>query len=389
MFRLRVLLTCAAVSLVVGPFAVSGRGQIPSSSPRSLLDRVAPPAIERGINPIGRAAPSSGQLPAGRTQTGGATDRVGAMGTRYRAGRVIVKFKDGVSTTARATAMSTVSRTASMSQRAASQNFDIVDLDAAEDAETAARTFRARPDVDYAQAAYRVHPSLVPNDSFYQKQWSLPLVDMERAWDIQPAAASTITVAVLDTGVAYTPATMRYTASSFCRDSSGNVNSTPCLASETAYPALGAMTLTFVAATELAPLTRFVAPHDFIWNDNLPLDLEGHGTHVSGTIGQLTNNRFNGLGDVANGGGTAGVAFNVKLMPVKVLDTEWDDIFGAPNSATDDIVALGIRYAADNGAKIINMSLGRTGPANCGTSPNQNGCAPVVEDAIRYAVGRG
>ncbi len=50
-----------------------------------------------------------------------------------------------------------------------------------------------------------------------------------------------------------------------------------------------------------------------------------HGTHVSGTIGQLTN----------NGIGTAGVAFNVKLMPVKVIDGDWDDIFGAPNQGTD------------------------------------------------------
>jgi serine protease len=157
----------------------------------------------------------------------------------------------------------------------------------------------------------------------------------------------------------------------------------------TPYPALGPLTLQFVAATELQPAGRFVAPRDFIWNDALPVDLDGHGTHVSGTVGQLTNNGANGLGDTSNGGGTAGVAFNVKLMPVKVLSTEWDDIFGSPNEGTDDIVALGIRYAADNGAKIINMSLGRSGPSGCGASPNQDGCAPVVEAAIRYAVGKG
>src|SRR5207247_9108749 len=53
-------------------------------------------------------------------------------------------------------------------------------------------------------------------------------------------------------------------------------------------------------------------------------------------------------------------------------------LFGAPNEATDDVVARGVRYAADNGAKIINMSVGRDGPP-----------APVVEDAIKYAVGKG
>jgi serine protease len=128
------------------------------------------------------------------------------------------------------------------------------------------------------------------------------------------------------------------------------------------------LTLPFVAATELGPSSRFVAPRDFIWGGTTPIDLDGHGTHVSGTIGQLTNNNA----------GTAGVAFNVKLMPVKVLDGNWDDIFGAPNQGTDDVVAQGIRYAADNGAKVINMSLGRTGPA-----------APAIEDAIKYAVGKG
>ena len=130
------------------------------------------------------------------------------------------------------------------------------------------------------------------------------------------------------------------------------------------------MTLSFVAAPDLGPSSRFVAPHDFIWDTDVPVDLDGHGTHVSGTIGQTTN----------NGQGVAGVAFNVKLMPVKVLDSAWDTIFGAPNVGTDDSVARGIRYAVDNGARIINMSLGRTGAA---------GSAPVVEDAIKYAVGKG
>jgi len=66
-------------------------------------------------------------------------------------------------------------------------------------------------------------------------------------------------------------------------------------------------------------------------------------------------------------------------MPVKVIDEMWDFVFDSPFVGTDDTVARGIRYAADNGANIINMSIGRTG----------GGAAFVVEDAIRYAVGRG
>ncbi len=134
------------------------------------------------------------------------------------------------------------------------------------------------------------------------------------------------------------------------------------------YPALGRVTVPFAAAPELGAADRFVSPWDFIWNDNSPLDLDGHGTHVAGTIGQLTN----------NGVGTAGMSYNVRLMPVKVLDTEWDEIFNSPNIATDDIVARGIRHAADNGAKVINLSFGREGAP-----------APAVREAARYAVQRG
>jgi serine protease len=206
------------------------------------------------------------------------------------------------------------------------------------------------------------------------------MIDMERAWDIQPAAGSKITVAVVDTGVAFSTQRVRYHANAFRVDDAGNVS--PSNGAGTLYPALGDLTLDFVAATELGPSSRFVAPHDFIWNSDLPLDFDGHGTHVSGTIGQLTNNKGTGAGDQANLGGTAGVAFNVKIMPVKVLASEWDVIFGQADAVggSDDTVARGIRYAADNGAQIINLSLGASGPA---------GSAPVVEDAIKYAVGKG
>jgi serine protease len=134
------------------------------------------------------------------------------------------------------------------------------------------------------------------------------------------------------------------------------------------YPALGTIDVVFAPAPDLGGSDRFVSPRDFIWDDNEPLDLVGHGTHVSGTIGQVTNNAM----------GVAGMAFNVRIMPVKVLDDIWDFIFGNTTIATDDVAARGIRYAADNGAKVLNMSFGRSGPPS-----------PVVEEAIRYAVGRG
>ena len=207
----------------------------------------------------------------------------------------------------------------------------------------------------YAQAAYRVRTRLRPNDPRYSAQWNLPAIDMERAWDINPGGSSSTIVAILDTGLAFRSGVFRYTARSFRFNGA-------------TFPALGPLDLTMAVAPDLGPSDRFVSPRDFIWEDELPFDFDGHGTHVAGTIGQSTN----------NGQGVAGVAFNVKIMPVKVIDGEWDEIFGAPGEGTDETVARGIRYAADNGAKVINMSIGRTG------SP-----APAVEEAVRYAVSRG
>jgi serine protease len=354
---------------VFGVLGVRGRGQSPAPVSGIVVDYFALPAIDRGLMPDLSRAPDSPEstIRASVRAVNATLERVGVSGSRYVAGKVIVKFRDGVSPAARSSALAVTSAKASLQPSYA--DFDVVTIDPNEDAEAAARALSARPDVEYAQAAYRVHTQFVPNDTFYRQglQWNFPLIDLERAWDIQPDAGSNIVVAVIDTGIAYTNVTMGYRASAFGIDTNGDFQ--PPGRGGTQFPALGDLTLPFVAATELGPLSRFVAPHDFIWEANRPpIDLDGHGTHVSGTIGQLTNNNA----------GTAGVAFNVKLMPVKVIDGNWDDIFGSPNQGTDDVVARGIRYAADNGAKILNLSIGRTGPAS-----------PVIEDAIKYAVGKG
>ena len=288
----------------------------------------------------------------------------------YVPGRVIVKFRDGAGAADRLDAVRSASSTAAIAERPSYANFDIVRIDPQADAEAVASALRARREVEYAQPAYRIHAMFVPNDPMYKStatftpgQWNLPLLDLEPAWDIQPAAGSAITVAVLDSGLAYLDKTLQVNLPAF-RDEFG-----------VHYPALGRQMIPYSAARQVVAVDhpeRIVAPHDFIWdNDTMPpLDFDGHGTHVSGTIGQLTNDNI----------GTAGVAFNVKLMPVKVIDSIWDDLFGAPNVADDATVARGIRYAADNGAKVINMSIGRTGPPDT---------APAIEDAIKYAVGKG
>ncbi len=320
----------AAVLLLL--VARSGAGLVQRTA--VIVDAPTLPAIDEGLLLSASRGPAA---PAGPPRTvrslripRSAFDRAGASGAPYAAGRIIVKFKSRA-------------------------DFDVLPIDADLDPEEMAGGLASRSDIAYAQPAYRYHPQFVPDDPLYNRQWNLPQMNLEQAWNIQPGASPSIVVAVLDTGVAYTDVTVRYTANAFGYN--GEL-----------YPALGELTLPFAAAPELGAAGRFVAPRDFIWNSTLPLDLDGHGTHVAGTIGQLTN----------NGRGTAGVAFNVSLMPVKVLSSTWDDVFGSPGIGTDETVARGIRYAADNGAKVINMSIGRTGPP-----------APVVEDAMRYAVGKG
>ena len=144
------------------------------------------------------------------------------------------------------------SRTAALSPRPAYANFDIVTIDAAEDAEAVARAFRARSDVEYAQPAYRVHTEFVPNDAFYRTAVELPA---RSTWSGRGTSsrrpARQITVAVVDTGVAYTNATVQFHAGAFRVDSDGFTE--PPDGSGTLYPALGDLTLSFVAATELGP----------------------------------------------------------------------------------------------------------------------------------------
>jgi subtilisin len=97
---------------------------------------------------------------------------------------------------------------------------------------------------------------------------------------------------------------------------------------------------------------------NFDSNNNNTIDVAGHGTHVSGTIAAEKNDK-----------GATGVAYNSKIMAVKVLDDS--------GSGSYDSIAKGIHYAVDNGAKVINMSLG-------GGSSNQ-----VMQEALQYASSKG
>jgi serine protease len=304
----------------------------------SLLSDVTAPAIDRGIRDNDPPRPPR-MIPEGDADA--------------LAGSIIVKFRPGTSAAAQRAMLAQIdgSPTAALPYAA----FDIVTIAPGADPEQTARHIAEQPDVEYAQARYVVYPMFVPNDPMYSRQWNFPAIDMERAWDINPGATPSITVAVVDSGVAYRSAIMRYNARSL-------------RVGPFVLPALGMVDVPFAAAPDLGGADRFVAPRDFIWDTTTPLDLDGHGTHVAGTIGELTGNAL----------GVAGMAFNVKIMPIKVIAGDWDVIFNSPFQGTDDVVARGIRYAADNGAQVINLSIGRFGAP-----------APAVRDAVAYAVSHG
>ncbi|MDA1185397.1 MAG: S8 family serine peptidase [Acidobacteria bacterium] len=348
MCRWTATLACAAC--VAGTWLAATAAQ-DGPEPRrypALLAEVAAPAIDRGLRDL-----DPPRLPARGTSVLAASHDGDA--TAALDGSVILKFRPGTTPEARRAILSEVGGSATGTLPYAT--FDLIALEAAANPERVAQTLDAQPDVEYAQARYRVRAAFVPNDPLYSQQWSYPTIDMERAWDINPGATSSITVAVLDSGVAYRSGIFGFNARAFRLSQNGPI-----------FPALGFVSVPFAAAPELGPLDRFVAPRDFIWDSTTPLDLDGHGTHVSGIIGQLTN----------NGVGVAGMAFNVRLMPVKVVSGDWDLIFDSPFEGTDDVVARGIRYAVDNGARVLNLSIGRTGRP-----------APVVQAAIASAVSRG
>jgi serine protease len=317
-----------------------------SGGTKEIVSDIAAPGIDRGLRDADRPRPAPT-----RASQRWISD---ASGATYLKGSLIVRFRPGTLSATQRTLLAQVD--ASPGPALSYADFDIVTLAGDNDPEDVARRLSQQPDVEYAQARYRARPMFVPNDTLYSRQWNFPQIDLERAWDINKGGASSVTVAVVDTGIAYRSGTLRYTGIAWRREDGA------------VFPALGQVDVPFAAAPDLGASDRFVSPRDFIWDDNLPVDLAGHGTHVAGTIGQLSN----------NGLGVAGMAFNVKLMPVKVIDTEWDFIFNSPFIGTDDTVARGIRYAADNGAKVINLSLGRNGDP-----------APVIRSAVEYAVSHG
>ena len=230
-----------------------------------------------------------------------------AAAEEYVPGEVIVKYRDGTTATAQEV----------VEQEAGTETETVLpggsEQLAIEDGETVAETvdeLRADPNVAYAVPNLVAHAAqFIPNDPGVRLQWNLFEefgVGMPEAWPLAEAAGAPggkgAVVAVLDSGVAYENY-RRYRRAPDLRRSS------------------------------------FVSGRDFIDGDKHPNDSFGHGTHVSGTIAQSTN----------NGRAVAGIAYNAKVMPLRVLDSQ-----GLGDSVA---IARAIRYAARRGADVINLSV--------------------------------
>jgi subtilisin family serine protease len=163
-----------------------------------------------------------------------------------------------------------------------------------------------------------------PNDPLFPRQWGLTKIQAPEAWRVSTGSGALI--AVLDTGV------------------------------DLKHPDLAGKLVVRRSADLVEPGT-------------LPRDREGHGTHVAGIAAAITD----------NGIGIAGTAPDAMLLPVRVLD--------ADGTGTSERLARGIRYAADKGADVVNLSL--TFTEGLDLVIKIAGGLQAVYDAIDYAYNRG
>jgi len=150
-----------------------------------------------------------------------------------------------------------------------------------------------RPEVKWVERNYIFPPDLTPDDLYYPYQWHLPKIFAPQAWDVTQGS-SDVVIAVLDSGV------------------------------DPFHPDLSA---------------KLVAGYNFYGNNTDSADVYGHGTAVAGAAAAIGNNQI----------GVASVARQVRLMPIRVTDTS-----GYGYTST---ISQGLTWAADHGAKVMNLSF--------------------------------
>jgi subtilisin family serine protease len=270
---------------------------------------------------------------------------VRAAPARYREGEVLIRFKDGAAPGVRKQILDKLG--AKPKRHFGRIRADQIRLEKTSVMD-AVRRFRNHPAVDIIEPNWIVSADLVPNDPQFQVEWPLrntgqtggtPGADIDAvpAWDLE-TGSSEVVVAIIDTGTDYNHP-----------DLAPNIWSNP-----REIPANG-------VDDDGNGFIDDVHGYDFANFDGDPMDDNGHGTHVAGTIGAAGN----------NGIGITGVAWHVRLMPLKFLEATGEgDIGGA---------VLAVDYAVRMGAHVLNNSWG--GPAETFSS--------LLEAAIRDAADAG
>ncbi len=206
-------------------------------------------------------------------------------------GEVVVGFAPGLSAQQRQTVLD--SRNLRVLRDLDKLDASVIETPAGAEEATAA-ALRDLAGVAYAELNYLAQAFGTPNDPSFGQQWNMRKINGPAAWDVTPGSADTV-VAIVDTGI------------------------------DLEHPDLQA---------------KIVAGYDFVNNDDVAQDDHGHGTHCAGIAGAISNNAV----------GVAGVNWQTRLMPVKVLNDAGSGFYSA--------VAAGIVWAADHGATVISLSLG-------------------------------
>jgi thermitase len=209
---------------------------------------------------------------------------------------------------------------------------DVVRLRPGLSVEEAVERFSAYPEVEYAEPNYILHAAVLIDDPGLTNQWAPQMIDAPQAWETT-AGDPSVVIAVVDTGV-----------DNGHSELASNIWQNP---GEIAGDGLD---------NDGNGYVDDIQGWDFVNTDPDPLDDHGHGTHVAGVTAAADN-------DI--GAGLVGICPYCTIMPVKVMD--------ALGSGPLDRVASGITYATDEGAAVINLSLGgATGTA-------------TLENAVDYA----
>lgn len=250
-------------------------------------------------------------------------------------GEVIVKFKEGLRAAATMGTLAAEHRALGLATKQALP-FEAALFTTTTDVAAAVAALQRDPRVEFAQPNYIYRTRGVPNDTLWGQQWGMHAptgpspnhdhgVQALNAWT-HTAGSADIVVAIIDTGIDYTHEDLTANMWTNPGEIPGNGND-----------------------DDNNGFTDDIYGYDFIGADAFnpqpdsdPMDDDGHGTHVAGIVAATTNNT-----------GIAGTAPGVRLMAVKALDSE--------GSGTTAAIVNAINYAANNGAQVVNMSLGGAG----------------------------